>query len=231
MNSITKSAVFAACMVASVNGASATNEHCEILDEILVEGNAIRLPADVALQVMILQSHGDRYAQVIDLIIEENAKPEWAFTFECTADIDAPSGTTIAVLSEPWFVQFAGAHLPPSSRKADERLTFLFDADRIRSADPASLEWWYTSVIADPMTSEVMHLAGMEGIDAVLEGLLDTDTLSQFVATLEPHTAQPFFAILFHPEFLKALIEQGDARRNTWSLMVDTLEGLYPRKS
>lgn len=231
MNTITKSAVCVACMAASAVEASATNEHCAIFDEIVVEGNAKRLPADVARQVTILQSHGDRYSQVIDLILEEYAKPDWAFTVECTAAAVAPSDPTRSVPAGSWFAQFYGVSKPASSGEADDRLALLFDRDRLRNADPALLGQWYTSVISDPMTSDVMHLADVDGIAAVLEGLLESKTVGQFVANLEPDTAQPFFAILFHPALLGVLVEDTDARRANWSSMVDTLEGLYPGDS
>lgn len=229
MKSIIKSSFFAACVAASAVEASATEERCPILDEIVVEGTALLLPADVAQQLTALQSHGDRYARVIDLIIAENAKPDWAFTIECIAAVDATSTLRSSMLAMPSSAQFAHSPLPASSKEADDQLALLFDADRIQRASPESLRRWYSSVILDPMTSDTMHLASAAGIDAVMEGLLDTDKVRRFSSTLEPGTAQPFFAVLFHPAFLGVLVEEVDARRTSWSLLVDTLEGLYPR--
>lgn len=228
MNYITKSAAFFACFAASGIDASATNENCAILDELVMEGRAIQLPSDVAQHVKILQNHGDRYARAIDLIIEEHAKPDWAFSVECTAAVEGRIEPTRAVPAGSWFAQFSGAPQPASASEADDRLAHLFDAERIRNADPALLGLWYAYVISDPMTSDALLLASTAGIDAVLEGLLDTHTVHQFVATLEPDSAQPLFAILFHPAFLETLVEDTDARQANWSSMVDTLEGLYP---
>lgn len=94
MNSITKTAALAACFAVIAVDATATTESCPILDEVVVDGNAIQLPADAARQVTMMQEHDDRYARVIDMIIEENAKPDWTFSGECTAAADAPTART-----------------------------------------------------------------------------------------------------------------------------------------
>lgn len=49
-----------------------------------VKGEQVELHADTAAQGTMLQQHGARYERVIDLILEENAKPEWTFAEDCT---------------------------------------------------------------------------------------------------------------------------------------------------
>ena len=53
----------------------ANDTPCGQVVQITVEGEAVTLPAEVALQVEKLMSYGDRYLKVVRLVIEENAKP------------------------------------------------------------------------------------------------------------------------------------------------------------
>lgn len=96
MHNITKTAALAACFAVIAVDAIATTESCPILDEVVVDGNMIQLPADAARQITMMQEHGDRYAGVIDLIIKQNAKPDWTFTGECKAAADASTDQTRA---------------------------------------------------------------------------------------------------------------------------------------
>ncbi|WP_139170471.1 hypothetical protein [Lutimaribacter saemankumensis] len=60
-----------------------------------VKGEPVELPADTAAQVTMLQQYGDRYARVIDLILEENAKPAWTFLEDCS-----PQGADVLATNE-----------------------------------------------------------------------------------------------------------------------------------
>lgn len=88
MTSITQAAAFVASFGLSVtilaSAAQAVPESCPAVALVNVNGEQVELPADTAGQVTMLQQYGARYERVIDLILEENAKPEWAFAEYCT---------------------------------------------------------------------------------------------------------------------------------------------------
>lgn len=49
---------------------------CPDLAWVTVDGEPVQLPQDVAQNVTMLQGYGMRYARVIALIVEENARPD-----------------------------------------------------------------------------------------------------------------------------------------------------------
>ena len=65
-----------------------TTDVCPPFAWITVNDAQVQLPADVAENVFKLQSFGTRYARVIDLIIEENARPDWTFAADCVVSND-----------------------------------------------------------------------------------------------------------------------------------------------
>ncbi|MDA7428587.1 hypothetical protein PGB28_08950 [Primorskyibacter aestuariivivens] len=88
MTSIAKStafvATFALSMTVGISGSQAAPKTCPPTTVLAVNGEPVELSADVAARVTMLQQYGDRYARVIDLIREENAKPEWTFVEDCS---------------------------------------------------------------------------------------------------------------------------------------------------
>jgi hypothetical protein len=227
MNTITRVAVLVASFAVSAAEAETSADPCPLL-EVVVDGSAVQLPADVAEHLTMLLGHGERYARAVDLIIEENAKPHWTHTIECTA----AAVTTVVPAARrsdatPWFVGREAALEPATSDAADDRLALLFDVNELRDIQPALLRRWYASVIADPMTVATMDHASEVGIEAILEGLIQSGAADRIVVTLDTDSARPLFAVLFHPVFLEALVEDTDARRAAWSNTVDALEELY----
>ena len=99
MTSIAKSAAFVATFALSVTvGISelqAAPKSCPTITLVNVNGEQVELPADTAAQVTMLQQYGARYVRVIDLILEENAKPEWTFVEVCS-----PQGADAVAMSE-----------------------------------------------------------------------------------------------------------------------------------
>ncbi|OSQ52433.1 hypothetical protein [Marivita geojedonensis] len=99
MTSIAKSTAFVATFALSVTvGISelqAAPKNCPAITFVDVNGEQIELPADTAAQVTMLQQYGTRYVRVIDLIIEENAKPEWTFLEDC-----GPQGADALAMTE-----------------------------------------------------------------------------------------------------------------------------------
>ncbi len=77
-------ATFALSMAVGISDLRADPTNCPTITLVSVNGEQVELPADTAAQVTMLQQYGDRYARVIDLILEENAKPEWAFVEDCS---------------------------------------------------------------------------------------------------------------------------------------------------
>lgn len=99
MTNIAKSkafvATFALSMTVGITGLQAAPETCPPITLVNVNGKQVELPADAAAEVMNLQQYGARFARVIDLIVEENAKPEWTFAEDCS-----PQGADALALSE-----------------------------------------------------------------------------------------------------------------------------------
>ncbi|NDR55839.1 hypothetical protein [Aliiruegeria sabulilitoris] len=99
MKSITESAAFVASFGLTVtilaSAAEAVPESCPAVALVSVNGEQVELPADTATQVTMLQQYGARYERVIDLILEENAKPEWTFAEFCT-----PHGVGLLAIAE-----------------------------------------------------------------------------------------------------------------------------------
>lgn len=89
MTSIPKFTAFVACFGLSAGlmaePAVATPETCPEFSLVTVEGEAIALPVDLAGNVTMLQAYGTRYAKVIDLILDESARPGWTFGDDCAA--------------------------------------------------------------------------------------------------------------------------------------------------
>jgi hypothetical protein len=228
MNTITRVAVLVASFAVSAAEAETSADPCPLLDEVVVDGSAVQLPSDVAEHVTMLLGHGERFARAVDLIIEENAKPHWAHMIECTA---AAVTTAVPAVrrsdATPWFIGREPALEPATSGAADDRLAVLFDVKELRGIQPALLRLWYSSVIADPMTVATMDHASEVGIEAILKGLFQSGAADRIVVTLDTDSARPLFAVLFHPLFLKALVEDTEARRAAWSNTVDALEELY----
>ena len=90
MTSIAKStafvATFALSMTVAIAEVHATPEDCPTFTMVSVRDEQVALPADTAAQVTMLQQYGTRYARVIELILEEKAKPEWTFLEDCSAE-------------------------------------------------------------------------------------------------------------------------------------------------
>ncbi|GGE61383.1 hypothetical protein [Actibacterium pelagium] len=88
MTSIAKSTAFVATFALSVavgiSDLQASPENCPTITSVNVHGEQVELPTDTAAQVTMLHQYGARYARVIDLILEENAKPVWTFEEDCS---------------------------------------------------------------------------------------------------------------------------------------------------
>ncbi|MDQ2088975.1 hypothetical protein [Marimonas arenosa] len=99
MTSIAKSTAFVATFALSVtvgiSDLQAAPKNCPTITLVNVNGEQVELPADTAAQVTMLQQYGARYARVIDLILEENAKPEWTFVEDCS-----PQGADVLATTE-----------------------------------------------------------------------------------------------------------------------------------
>ena len=77
-------ATFALLVTVGMSGLQAAPKNCPTINLVNVNGEQVELPADTAAQVTMLQRYGARYVRVIDLILEENAKPEWTFVEDCS---------------------------------------------------------------------------------------------------------------------------------------------------
>ncbi|MEZ5809848.1 MAG: hypothetical protein R3D45_00410 [Rhizobiaceae bacterium] len=77
-------ATFALSVIVGISDLQAGPKNCPTITLVNVNGEQVALPADTAAQVTMLQQYGARYARVIDLILEENAKPEWTFVEDCS---------------------------------------------------------------------------------------------------------------------------------------------------
>ncbi len=75
---------FALSMAVGISDLRADPKNCPTITLVSVNGEQVELPADTAAQVTMLQQYGARYARVIDLILEANAKPEWTFVEDCS---------------------------------------------------------------------------------------------------------------------------------------------------
>ena len=72
-------------MAVGISNLWAAPKNCPTIN--LVNREQTELPADTAAQVTMLQQYGARYARVVGLILEENAKPEWTFVEDCSPQI------------------------------------------------------------------------------------------------------------------------------------------------
>ncbi|MBF9059343.1 hypothetical protein HKCCSP123_09120 [Rhodobacterales bacterium HKCCSP123] len=76
-------ATFTITATSLAGAAHATEENCVAVAQVTVQGQEVELPSYVADQVTMLQGYGERYARLIDLILDENAKPDWSFEDAC----------------------------------------------------------------------------------------------------------------------------------------------------
>ncbi|MDU8913977.1 hypothetical protein [Aestuariicoccus sp. MJ-SS9] len=88
-------ATFALSVTVSISYLQAAPKNCPTITLVNVNGEQVELPADSAAQVTMLQQYGARYVRVIDLILEENAKPEWTFMEDCS-----PKGAAVLASTE-----------------------------------------------------------------------------------------------------------------------------------
>lgn len=99
MTTIAKStafvAIFALSLTVCVGDVLAAPKNCPKMTSVSVNGEPVELPAETAAQVTMLQQYGARYERVIDLILAENAKPEWTFVEDCS-----PEGADVLALTE-----------------------------------------------------------------------------------------------------------------------------------
>ena len=88
-------ATFALSVTVGISDLQAAPNNCPTITLVNVNGQQVGLPDDTAAQVTMLQQYGARYERVIDLILEENAKPEWTFTEDCS-----PQGADVLAKTE-----------------------------------------------------------------------------------------------------------------------------------
>ena len=79
-------AIFSLSLAFCTGDVLAETKNCPTMATASVNGERVILPAETAAQVTMLQQYGTRYERVIDLILAENAKPEWTFVEECSAE-------------------------------------------------------------------------------------------------------------------------------------------------
>jgi len=98
-----------------------------------------------------------------------------------------------------------------------------------------------TSLGAEPLRTEIGDItvpslvAALETgqsteVALVMDRVLDDPAAARRLAALEKDAAQRWFAVLFHPEFVNALVAQGDDLRHAeWDTLVTILEAAYFR--
>lgn len=88
-------ATFALSLTVCISDVLAAPKNCPTMISVSVNGERVELPADAAEQVTMLQQYDARYARVIELILVENAKPDWTFKQDCS-----PKGSDVLALTE-----------------------------------------------------------------------------------------------------------------------------------
>ena len=88
-------ATFALSMAVGISDLRADPKNCPTITLVNVNGEQVELPADTAAHVKMLQQYGARYERVINLILEENAKPDWTFVEDCS-----PQGADVLAMTE-----------------------------------------------------------------------------------------------------------------------------------
>lgn len=67
-------------LAAADTGATAL---CPDVVSVTVDGKDVQVPPELAVRIEELQRYGTRYARLVTLILEENARPGWTFREDC----------------------------------------------------------------------------------------------------------------------------------------------------
>ncbi|MEL6957401.1 MAG: hypothetical protein AAGL89_00450 [Pseudomonadota bacterium] len=83
-------------------------------------------------------------------------------------------------------------------------------------------------LLTDPDVYLAMLASGSEPtVNEVLRIVLDDVRLEMHIARLPAAQAEDWMEVLFHPAFVTTLVDESDARKESWDALANLLEAAY----